>query len=165
MRYVKSSFALILMICLVLSVKVPAFAADPPKDYCVIRVFGGAQRPGLITSIQRERGSTCNLGTELAAYLGSDVTCTKYYTKSTIRESGEEEELTSLTINVEKDRDYVLTYGVKNNQVTYYVRYVDTDGEEGMANTSNLIYDTIDLYNKKHDYFTIILNKFNDNYS
>ena len=128
MRYVKSSFALILMICLVLSVTVPAFAADPPKDYCVIRVFGGAQRPGLITSIQRERGSTCNLGTELAAYLGSDVTGTKYYTKSTIRESGEEEELTSLTINVEKDRDYVLTYGVKNNQVTYYVRYVDTAG-------------------------------------
>ena len=45
------------------------------------------------------------------------------------------------------------------------VRYADTDGEEGMSNTSNLIYDTIDLYNKKHDYFTIILNKFNDNYS
>ena len=45
------------------------------------------------------------------------------------------------------------------------VRYADTNGEEGMANTSNLIYDTIDLYNKKHDYFIIILNKFNDNYS
>lgn len=129
MKHVKRSFALLMMLCLVLSVAVPAFAADPPKDYCQIRVFGGAQRPGLIKTISVERYTTnFNLGNELAAYLGTDVTGTKYYTRSTVRESGEVEALTSLTIDVEKDKDYVLTYGVKNNLVTYYVQYVDTNG-------------------------------------
>ena len=118
-----------MMLCLVLSVAIPAFAADPPTDYCQIRVFGGAQRPGLIMTIPVERYTkNFNLGNELKGYLGTDVTGTKYYTRSTVRESGEVEALTQLTIDVEKDKDYVLTYGVKNNMVTYTVRYVDTNG-------------------------------------
>ena len=128
MRHVKRSLTLIMMLCLILSVAVPAFAADPPKDNCLIRVFGGAQHPGLVKTITVERGKTCNLGSELAAYLGTDVANTKYYTKSYVRESGKEEEFKTLSFTVEKDRDFVLTYGVKTNQVTYYVRYVDTNG-------------------------------------
>ena len=45
------------------------------------------------------------------------------------------------------------------------VRYADTNGEDGMANTSNLIYDTIDLYNKDYEHFTFLLNNFNEKYS
>ena len=127
MKCIKKSFALIMMICLVLSVAVPAFAADPPKDYCVIRVFGGTQRPGLVKSIPVERGEICNFGTELGDYLGTDVTDTKYYTKSYVRESGKEEEFPP-SFTVDKDRDFVLTYGIKGDQVTYYVRYVDANG-------------------------------------
>ena len=51
---------------------------------------------------------------------------------------------------------------VKNGMKMIFqnVLYADTDGEKGMANTSRLIYDTIDLYNKRHDYFIAILNNF-----
>lgn len=66
-------------------------------------------------------------------------------------------------LDIDHDHKFRNLNGMK--MIFQNVRYADTDGEEGMANTSNLIYDTIDLYNKKHDYFTIILNKFNDNYS
>ena len=123
MNYMKKSLALLIMLCLVLSVAVPAFA--DPQDKCLIRVFGGAQNPGLVFTDQVKRGESYNLGTALTGYLGSDVTGTKYYIRSTVRESGEEESLESLTVAVNEDRDYVLTYGVKNNLVTYYVRYVD----------------------------------------
>ena len=126
MNHMKRIFALLMMLCLVLSIAVPAFA--DPQDNCLIRVYGGAQRPGLVLSEEVKRGEQYNLGEKLAGYLGTDVTGTKYYIRSTVRESGEEESVTSLAVDVNEDRDYVLTYGVKNNMVTYNVRYVDGSG-------------------------------------
>ena len=69
----------------------------------------------------------CNFSTELGSLLGTNVDGTKYYIKSTVRESGKEEEF-PVSFAVERDRDFVLTYGIKGDQVTYYVRYVDANG-------------------------------------
>ena len=63
------------------------------------------------------------------------------------------------------DHDYKFRNLNGMKMIFQNVLYADTDGEKGMANTSRLIYDTIDLYNKKNDCFTAILNDFNDKYS
>ncbi len=127
MKHMKRLLALLLMLCLAAGIAVPASAVE---DTCVVRVFGGTQRQGLITSITVKRGEQCNLSSALAGYLGTEVKDTKYYTKSMVRESGKEEVIEKLSFNVEKDRDFVLTYGVKTSQVTYYVRYTDADGKD-----------------------------------
>ena len=66
------------------------------------------------------------------------------------------------TLGIDHDEKYRNYNGMKI--IFQNVRYADTDGEEGMANTSQLIYDVIDLYKKDYSYFTIILNKFNSKY-
>lgn len=58
------------------------------------------------------------------------VTDDKYYVKG-FRLSGHdnEETLASPTIEVEKDTDYVVAYGIKANMVAYTVNYQDADGK------------------------------------
>ena len=53
----------------------------------------------------------------------------KYYVKG-IRLSGRDSDEENITtfIDVEKDVDYVVAYGIKGNQVAYTVNYVDVDG-------------------------------------
>ena len=63
------------------------------------------------------------------------------------------------TLGIDHDEKYRNNNGMKI--IFQNVRYADTDGEEGMANTSQLIYDVIDLYDKDYNYFITILNKFN----
>lgn len=67
------------------------------------------------------------------------------------------------TLGIDHDEKYRNNNGMKI--IFQNVRYADTDGEEGMANTSQLIYDVIDLYDKDYNYFITILNKFNKKYS
>ena len=57
------------------------------------------------------------------------VTDDKYYVKG-IRLSGRDNDSENITtlIEVEKDVDYVVAYGIKGNQVAYTVNYVDVDG-------------------------------------
>ncbi len=59
----------------------------------------------------------------------ADVTVTdeKYYVQG-IRLSGRDNDDTTTIINVKKDIDYVVAYGIKGNQVSYTVNYVDVDG-------------------------------------
>ena len=47
-------------------------------------------------------------------------------------------------LGIDHDEKYRNYNGMKI--IFQNVRYADTDGEEGMANTSQLIYDVIDLY-------------------
>ena len=128
MKHLKKLFALLLMLCVMVGLNATAFAEEV-KDSCTIRVFGGSQRQTFMKPITKNRGETCNLAIELSSILGTDVAGTKYYTKSTVRESGKEEEV-PLSFTVEKDQDFVLTYGIKGQQITYYVRYVDSSGND-----------------------------------
>jgi len=57
-----------------------------------------------------------------AVSLDSD---SKYYVKG-MRASGSEDLISAVTVN--KDRDYVMAYGVKGNMVAYTVNYVDENG-------------------------------------
>ena len=66
-------------------------------------------------------------------------------------------------LNIDHDYKYRNLNGMKI--IFQNVRYADTNGEDVMANTSNLIYDTIDLYNKDYEHFTFLLNNFNEKYS
>lgn len=66
-------------------------------------------------------------------------------------------------LGIDHDEKYRNYNGMKI--IFQNVRYADTDGEEGMANTSQLIYDVIDLYEKDYNYFILILNRFNEKYS
>ena len=67
------------------------------------------------------------------------------------------------TLGIDHDEKYRNYNGMKI--IFQNVRYADTDGEEGMANTSQLIYDVIDIYDKDYNYFITILNKFNEKYT
>ena len=66
-------------------------------------------------------------------------------------------------LNIDHDYKYRNLNGMKI--IFQNVRYADTNGEDGMANTSKLIYDTIDLYKKDYEHFTFLLNNFNEKYS
>ena len=65
-------------------------------------------------------------------------------------------------LDIDHDEKYRNYNGMKI--IFQNVRYADTDGEEGLANTSRLIYDTIELFHKSHDGFVMILNEFNRKY-
>lgn len=77
-----------------------------------------------------DAGSQVILNTESV-----QVTDDKYYVKG-FRLSGHdnEETLASPTIEVEKDTDYVVAYGIKANMVAYTVNYQDADGK-ALANS------------------------------
>ena len=64
----------------------------------------------------------------------------KYYAKG-IRESGKEESH-ELSFDVKKDQDFVVTYGIKGQQVEYYVRYVDANGND-LADPSGPFYANV----------------------
>ena len=65
-------------------------------------------------------------------------------------------------LDIDHDEKYRNYNGMKI--IFQNVRYADTNGEEGLANTSRLIYDTIELFHKSHDGFVMILNEFNRKY-
>lgn len=70
-------------------------------------------------------------GSQVILNTGSvQVTDDKYYVKG-FRLSGHdnEETLASPTIEVEKDTDYVVAYGIKADMVAYTVNYQDADGK------------------------------------
>ena len=127
MRVGKRLAAILMLVCMAIGLMATTAEAAAPADECLVRVFGGAQKPGWSVVIPVERGKMCNFSTELGSLLGTNVDGTKYYIKSTVRESGKEEEFPP-SFTVERDRDFVLTYGIKGDQVTYYVRYVDANG-------------------------------------
>lgn len=127
MKNMKRLFSLLLVSLLLLSLTGTALAAG--EGSYRVRVYGGTQRNGLVLDKTFDANETCNLGDELAAYLGKPVTGTKYYTRSTVRVSGKEEVFTTPSFTVTKDRDFVLTYGIQGDQVRYRVRYVNSNGQ------------------------------------
>ena len=127
MKHLKKLFALLLMLCVVASLSAAAFAAD---DMCTIRVFSGSQGTvpgGTVSTYQVKRGSTFNAISAVGSYATANNN-SKYYPKG-LRESGKEESH-ALSFTVEKDQDFVITYGIKGQQITYYVRYVDSNGSD-----------------------------------
>lgn len=44
------------------------------------------------------------------------------------------------------------------------IKYVDTDGMDGLSNAGQLVYDTVKLYNKDNGRFRKISGKFNSKY-
>ena len=127
MKHIKRLFALLLMLCVVSGLGAAAFATD---DMCTIRVFSGSQGTvpgGTVSTYQVKRGSTFNAISAVGSYATANNN-SKYYPKG-LRESGKEESH-ALSFTVEKDQDFVITYGVKGQQVTYYVRYVDSNGSD-----------------------------------
>ena len=136
MRSGKKIISLLLMLCVILSITVVSFAES--NTYMIRVFYGGAQenattkRSGIAFSKEYSYGEECKLNEDflndlLTAYKDG-IPGTKYYLKG-IRESGGEEEHESV-FNVYKDEDFVLTYGIRGEQVTYYVRYVDSNGNQ-----------------------------------
>ena len=67
------------------------------------------------------------------------------------------------TLGIDHDEKYRNYNGMKI--IFQNVRYADTNGEEGMANTSKLIYDTVALFKNNKTVFYNILTDFNDKYN
>ncbi len=133
MRKLRSLFALLLTLCLLAGISAVAFAAG--EDQYRIRVYGGAQNNRIVYEGTYTRGSTVNLASALSSFLGESAG--KYYVKG-IRESGKEESH-EYAFPAEKDEDFVLTYGLRGNQIVYFVRYVDAGGND-LRNPSGPFY-------------------------
>ena len=126
MKHVTRVLALLLSLLLVAGMSSTAFAVD--DDVCTIRIFSGAQGSvpgGTVSNYTVKRGARFEAISSIAKYATVPAE-SKYYAKG-LRESGEEEEH-DLSFEVEKDEDFVVTYGIKGEQVTYRVRYVDANG-------------------------------------
>ena len=128
MRGLRRVFALLTILLLVASISGTAFAVD---DLCTIRIFSGAQGTvpgGTVSVYQIPRGTAFTaIGPAISGY-AAVPSGSKYYPNG-LRESGKEEKH-NLSFDVDKDRDFVVTYGIKGTQVEYYVRYVDASGAD-----------------------------------
>ncbi len=140
MKHVRRLIALLACLLLAASISSTAFAVD---DLCTIRIFSGAQGTvpgGTVSSYQVKRGSAFTaIGTAISGYAAVPEG-SKYYAKG-IRESGKEESH-ELSFDVKKDQDFVVTYGIKGEQVEYYVRYVDANGND-LAERSRPFYANV----------------------
>ena len=133
MNRVRRVFALLLLLCLVLSLQIVASAAA--KDEYVVRLYIGAQGSysgGSYGYKIVKRGDTCSL-TDIFGAVTLPAN-SKYYVKS-IRESGKEEDHELAITNVQKDQDYVVTYGIRRDTVKYRVHYVNANTGAELSNS------------------------------
>ena len=120
----KKLFAALLSLCLMLSLAVPAMAAD--YTYTV-RIFAGAQGTiggqEVVVYDGLSYGSVITFNTGSVNLTNSD----KYYVKG-IRESGSDNSNTVRAFTVTGDMDYVVAYGIQGEAVAYTVNYQDANG-------------------------------------
>jgi len=134
MKHIKRLFALIIVLALITSLTTTAFAALAKNEY-IVRLYIGAQGThpdGAYSYKVVERGKQCNLSDIVNAV--SLPAGSKYYVKG-IRESGKEEQHVLAITNVDKDQDYVVTYGIRGDEVRYRVRYINASTKEDMPNS------------------------------
>jgi hypothetical protein len=127
MKLVRRLIAMLACLLLAAGISSTAFAVD---DLCTIRIFSGAQGTvpgGTVSTYQIKRGEPFDKISVIGGY-ASVAAGSKYYAKG-LRESGKEESH-ELSFKVEKDEDFVVTYGIKGEQVEYFVRYVDASGAD-----------------------------------
>lgn len=109
---------------------VPAMSVMAADNYTYkVTVYSGNK--GTIEGQDKVVFTGLDAGSQVILNTGSvQVTDDKYYVKG-FRLSGHdnEETLASPTIEVEKDTDYVVAYGIKADMVAYTVNYQDADGK------------------------------------
>ena len=120
----KKAFAILMTLVLICSLMIPVFAAD--DTVYTIRFYEGVQG-----TIAGATGGVYTVTVPAGKYVSFDMgtvtenNSVKYY-KMGIKESGEDNSVLHATsFQVTKDQDFVVAYGVRGDQVTYTIRYVD----------------------------------------
>jgi len=137
MKILNKFFTAVLVLGFVLSIPFETYAAQVtevrPYTYTVRFLSGnhGTFADGSDAYVHSgiQAGDSVQFTAQNAVKLDAD---SKYYVKG-VRLAGRdnsEAELAQLTVKVNKDEDYVVVYGIKGNQVSYTVNYVDTDGKK-----------------------------------
>ena len=123
---------LLLALCVTGSIDLTARAASPDeKETYTVRLFSGAHSTLIngseMMSYEVAYDSPLPFSTRDVVQLGAE---SKYYVKD-IRESGKDNaETLEEGYRVREDRDYVVTYGVLGNSVSYTVQFQTEDGTD-----------------------------------
>lgn len=135
-RKVKSSvkaLVLLLVFCMAgsLSLDVCAKEDGKEKNTYTVRLFSGAHSTlvggGEVMSYEVPYDSPLPFSTRDVVQLGAE---SKYYVKD-IRESGKDNaEVLEEGYRIKEDRDYVVTYGILGNSVSYTVQFQTEDGTD-----------------------------------
>ncbi len=123
-------FAAVMAVCLMAAMAFPAMAAESEGYTYTVRVFAGAQGTidgePLVVYENVAYGTRINFNIN-RVQLPED---SKYYVKG-IRESGKDNStVSSPSILVRGDIDYVVAYGILGSSVAYTVNYQDVNGNE-----------------------------------
>ena len=134
--------AALFALALILALTCPALALRDDYTY-TIRVYAGAQ--GTING----KSSVVFTGLRYGERFTFDINTvevkngSKYYVKG-IREAGKDNsDMAQLSFAVTQDQDYVVTYGIRGEEVAYYVDYTDEYG--------NIIASTVTYYGNVGD--------------
>lgn len=137
---------LLLSVFLLLAGKGTAYAAGEEYTYTV-RLYvgnqgelkdGGIQVSSESARVDQEKGCTVISGLKYGdtVYIrpqdAAEVTDPKYYVKGVRRSGRDNSEAEAPTFHVACDRDYVVAYGIRGDQVAYRVDYLDEAGNKVM---------------------------------
>ena len=129
----KRLISLFFVLVLLVSVAAPvcASAAGDPYTYTV-RVFAGNM--GTIGGSEMVSTENLSYGEEWSFDIGQiSLTNDKYYVKG-IRESGlDNDEVSEPAFKVTQDKDFVVAYGVKGNEIAYTVSFVRDSDDAQLA--------------------------------
>lgn len=134
MKMGKRMFAAVLAFGLMLSSPLASMAAEP-EAYSYTVSFSAGNHGVFENGTDKLVHKDLLAGTQLFFTAQTAVKVdenSKYYVKG-VRLSGRDNsqaEMAALTINVSKDADYVVVYGIKGNQVSYTVKYQDASGRK-----------------------------------
>jgi len=136
MKIIKRIFTAVFILGILLMPSFASHAEETAPYKYKITFYSGVQgcfEDGSDTVVHKDLpdGSKVFFNAQSAVKLGED---SKYYVKG-VRLSGRdnsEAEMASITVDVNKDEDYVVVYGIKGEQVRYTVKY-ETEGGKTLA--------------------------------